>query len=112
MPRKIKFIENWNNKLDNKIFSTIRKHTDAKEIYYNDCEGMDFDLILKNKKYGDCVLIGISVKEWHDLRNNFGMLLVLDTGLYFQEAVKVFRKFYKEFPEHQKFIILIFDRVK
>ena len=109
---KIKFNQNWNNKLDNNIFTTIRKNTYTKEIYYEENTNKEFEIILTGKKYGECKLLGFKVVEWYHLINNFEPLLLVDTGLYYQDAIKVFENFYGKIKESQDMIILIFAKVK
>lgn len=50
---KIKFSKNWNNKLNNTYFTTIRLHTLDKYYYYKGAINETFDILLK----------GVSLKQ-------------------------------------------------
>ena len=107
--KEIKFSHNWNKKLDNDIFTTIRKHTNPKEIYYRNSIGYEFDIILKDRLAGQAKLIGIEVKEFSKINDN---VLILDTGLIsVVEIEKVFYKFGLN-TIHDKMIVLLFQKSK
>lgn len=74
----IQFSHNWNNKLDNNIFTTIRKWTPEKEDFYDRKIGHIFEVQLKNKRYGDAELIHAEKIDYQDLEY---YLKILDTGL-------------------------------
>ena len=74
----IKFSHNWNNKLNNDIFTTIRNHTLEKEKYYRKQIGEIFEVELQEKKTGEARLMKVEVKEYIEIDFN---LLMLDTGM-------------------------------
>lgn len=87
----IKFSHNWNKKLNNDIFTTIRKHTPDKESYYNRILGERFN-IMKDKEFmGTGELFLIECKKYKDIPWE---LLILDTGLVSQaDILYLFKKF-------------------
>ncbi len=88
---QIKFSHNWNNKLNNNIFTTIRKYTPEKYKYYLDLKSYDFDVILNGKKFKEVKLVGIEIKKFKDIPSE---VLILDTGiLSIIDIEKVFYKF-------------------
>jgi len=87
----IKFSKNWGNKLGNKYFTTIRKHTDEKMMYYIESEGKIFDVLLNGKIHSKAKLISC---DWQPLNKLPWGLLYLDTGLQEPKAVReLFEKF-------------------
>ena len=52
----IKFQHNWNGKLDNNFFTTIRTYTNEKLAYYQDLIGYKFRVILKGRNYCEAEL--------------------------------------------------------
>ena len=56
---QIKFSHNWNNKLSNDIFTTIRRFTDEKFDYYKENLNKKFEVVLKNKVIGNNTIISI-----------------------------------------------------
>ena len=107
---KIKFSHNWNNKLSNNIFTTIRKHTKAKEEYYREQLGEIFDIYLNNLMLPSQVrLVGVEVNGFNKINDN---VLMLDTGLRsIIDIEKVFYKFGLNTIQ-DKMIILLFEKVK
>jgi len=89
---KIKFSHNWNNKLDNNIFTTIRRWTPRKFKYYNDHVFDLFDIELNGKRIGSAILMGVSRKaKLEEIDEADPMLLQLDTGS--AEPFEVFKMF-------------------
>ena len=87
----IKFSHNWNNKLNNDIFTTIRNHTPEKELHYMSQIGNRLSVELNKKKFREARLIDVDVKEYVEIDI---ALLRLDTGIqYIKEIEKVFIKF-------------------
>lgn len=107
---KIKFSHNWNNKLSNDIFTTIRKHTESKEEYYREQLGEVFDVFLNDMMLPSQVkLVSIEVKKFNKINDN---VLILDTGLRsIIDIEKVFYKFGLNTIQ-DKMIILLFEKVK
>jgi len=89
MNNKIKFSKNWNNKLNQKYFTTIRRYTKRKEYWYLDRENEVFDVILNGKKFCEAELILAEVKPFTSLPNG---LLMADTGLPLHKAIELFEK--------------------
>ena len=89
--KAIKFIHNWNNKIDNPVFTTIRSYSESKLKYYCDSVGDDFEILLKGEKVGECVLVGVAPIPYGLVQPQ---LLMLDTGMTnLEEIDKLFKKF-------------------
>lgn len=84
----VNFSENWNNKLDCKYFTTIRKG-------YNYRVGETYIIAVGNDPKGKAKLIEKCEVSFETLRTTiFGlMLLAFDTGYYGEKAVKLFNNF-------------------
>jgi len=82
----INFSTNWNNKLTNRAFTTIRIHNDRK--YY---VGGEYQITLKNKPLGVAKLIKkhtITVNKLTDCMS------YLDTGYSVPETINIISKMY------------------
>ncbi len=86
----IHFCHNWNQKLDQKIFTTIRKYDYKKWKYYRSAEGNPFRVVLNGKTYGDVTLISVQSVQLKEMPKG---LLCSDTGADIKEAFKIFRRF-------------------
>ena len=75
--KSIKFHHNWNKKLDCDVFTTIRRHTPPKEIYYRYNEGQIFDVIVDGKSYCQARLYDVQKEVLASLDDR---LLFCDTG--------------------------------
>lgn len=79
MNKQVKFSHNWNNKLDNDVFTTIRRYTPEKYRYYMSSVGETFDVVLKEKLYNTAILEGLFVAEkFSDIHD---CIIMLDTGM-------------------------------
>ncbi len=88
---QIKFMHNWNDKLDNPLFTTIRNYNENKLVYYSESVGKVFSVLLKDKEYCRAELIDAWFYKIYDLPAPF---IALDTGITdYPEAIKLFRKF-------------------
>lgn len=81
--KTIKFSQNWNKKLDNHIFTTIRK----KGYWVN--HGDDVAIVLNDKVYKWARCIG---KVEIPFIQICGSVIACDTGLIGTEAIKVFEQ--------------------
>jgi len=103
---RIVFTHNWNNKLSNDIFTTIRKYESGKYSYYSDKIGQPFDVVLKGKKVGEAKLVGLWKGMLLDIPLPF---LFTDTGYSdLSEAYSLFRRF-KVNPTDQV-LVLAFEK--
>lgn len=109
---KVNFEQNWNKKLDCDIFSTIRMNRPGKEEYYRKNEGNVFEVYVGDKKVCNAELMGIKVQTYSKLIDQDSVLLVIDTGKPYTEAVALINSFYKNIRPDQEFLILVFRRVK
>jgi len=74
---QIKFSHNWNNKLNNKIFTTIRKYNSEKEQYYMSLVTEFLEVILEGKYIGKAELLYVEKNIYKNIPYGF---LYLDTG--------------------------------
>jgi hypothetical protein len=87
----LKFSHNWNNKLNNRIFTTIRKATPEKIRYYHSNLAKIFDVVLNKKKIGEAKLWRIDERKFHECDE---YLLMLDVGDFnHPNCINVFKKF-------------------
>lgn len=108
---EIKFIKNWNNKLDCTVFTTIRKYTPQKFDYYSNHINETFNVILgRGNDKSKCQAVLKRVNSDNLKRLPF-ILLWLDTGLTDTEKIQEVFKDFSINPE-TKVIILTFERVK
>lgn len=104
---QIRFIHNWNSKLSNPIFTTIRAYTSDKHNYYLDCLDLVFDVMLDGAKMCSAKLIGVDAKAYGDVGAHF---LRVDTGIQDLGAIDIlFKKFGVTSPR-DTVIILTFAR--
>ena len=100
---KMRFTQNWNNKLDCKYFTTIRKYDAAKFAYYdgklNELDG----ICIGNENYCSAKLIKIVVCKLSEIDV---LLKILDTGtLNYQD---VFSKF--GLKDNSEVMVLLYER--
>ena len=74
----IKFSHNWNNKLDNDVFTTIRNFNQGKWEYYKDAMGSEFNVALNGVFHSKADLIEVQKYNYYDIDRH---ILVLDTGM-------------------------------
>ena len=102
---KISFIKDWNNKLQCRIFTTIRKFDLKKYTWYQGKINEIFDVEVAGIVRFQVRLCSVKFEQLDKIEP---YLLFLDTGEY--EPLKVFKKFGIE--ETDKVIILLFDSEK
>lgn len=106
MKNKISFSHNWNNKLDNKIFTTIRGHTAGKAEYYHRSVNHLFDVELNKEVYAEAKLISVSINKLCLLPYH---ILALDTGLTrLADIQELFRRF--KLGWHDQCLLLLFEK--
>lgn len=106
---QIKFSHNWNNKLNNHVFTTIRKWTKEKYDYYNKLQINDTNLLVTlNKRIIKQVkLFSVYTEEYGFIPQ---VLLQLDTGMIDRCKIdSLFKRF--GISSHNKVIILTFETV-
>lgn len=104
----IKFSKNWNNKLNNSLFTTIRGYDKEKLAYYQRCIDKAFDVYLDGIKYTQARLKIVSLYPFSAIPN---ILLAIDTGtVNHLENIAIFRKFGMVDP-NAEMIILLFKKV-
>ena len=101
---QIRFSHNWNNKLENKVFTTIRRWDAGKADYYFENKGKTFTVLLNDKVFGTARLLDVVVDDINDVSE---IQLILDTGLTRQEEIM---ELFKKFGVKDKVIILLFER--
>jgi len=87
---RIRFTHNWNNKLNNNIFTTIRTWNADKDHYYSSKVDKPFLSILNGKEHSWCELLYMEVDK---LKNIPRALICADVGKAYDESMKVFKKF-------------------
>lgn len=104
----IKFSKNWNNKLNNYCFTTIRLHNKTKYDYYHKNIGKMFDVFLEGKKHTRAKLVVLQTMKFEDIPKS---LLSVDTGKFnYFENVDIMKKF-GMYDIHSLMIILLFEKV-
>lgn len=101
----IKFSKNWNNKLNQTIFTTIRKYNYKKWVYYKSLEDAKFKVFLEGQVARMATLINVEYLSLNEVPKG---LICADTGCEFKEALKIFRKF--GIDKHETVIILTFKK--
>ncbi len=84
----VNFSKNWNKKLDCDIFTTIRKHIPAKEVYYRKKIGAVTRVTLNKELKVNARLLQVDVRKLKDID---AILLMLDTGS--EDYATIFKKF-------------------
>lgn len=102
----IKFSHNWNNKLDNKVFTTIRKWTKEKGEYYQSLVNREFDVLLNGKPHSKAILKKVNIQYWCTVDEH---LIMLDTGMMVDKAKELFKQFGISDESHVA-IILLFEK--
>ena len=104
----IKFCKNWNNKLDNFCFTTIRNRNDRTFKYYSDNLDKVFDVFLKGQRYTQARLISVTLYEFHNIPQ---IILAIDTGkVNYTENFDIFKKF-GMYDHYAPMMILLFEKV-
>lgn len=103
----VKFTHNWNNKLENKIFTTIRRFVKSRRDYYEKRIGDVMPIILNDTKMGNAKLLTCITTYFNKID---GIILILDTGMSDVQKIKeLFRKF--GIKENDLCYILLFERI-
>jgi len=84
---KILFSYNWNNKLDNKAFTTLRLHNPKKYIV-----GNVYDIELNEQPKGKAIL---DDKRTFSIDKLIDFVCYLDTGYSTKEAINILKRMYK-----------------
>ncbi|BDX39319.1 hypothetical protein CYCD_26740 [Tenuifilaceae bacterium CYCD] len=84
--KTISFSNNWNNKLNNKAFSTLRLHNPTKYIV-----GQQYEIELQGKNLGTAILKEVRVLRADQL-NEF--ICHLDTGYNKLQTLKILERMY------------------
>ena len=102
----LRFSHNWNNKLRNFTFSTIRKHSNEKHQYYASQLDQTFDVKLGETHIVDAKLVHIARMLYRDIPFE---LKALDTGLLDMDEIdELFKKF--GITNDTKVLLLLFKR--
>lgn len=88
--RTIQFVENWGDKLDKKVFTTIRRSDEKKKEYYVSHLDEVFQVKLKGKDYCQATLFGVWYGKFEDIAAE---ILVEDTGLSYEKCLILFNRF-------------------
>ena len=104
---EIKFSRNWNNKLNNTVFTTIRKYTTIKYGYYSEQVGKVFDVVLMDTAILKATLVDISM--FYDCAELPYGLLAVDTGITERKEMK---PLLEKFGIDDEVIVLTFETVR
>ena len=85
-PKNLKFSYNWNNKLNCKAWTTLRKRTDKYKV------GELYDVYLKNQYMGKAELISITKTSSPKLN---AYVCYLDTGYGVAQTQQILKRMYK-----------------
>jgi len=93
--RTIRFSKNWNNKLNDEVFTTIRKSNKGNTLFYRSQINKSFNVILNHEGNFHYVckatLIAMNEKKFKEVSLE---LLMTDTGLSNKEEIdELFRRF-------------------
>jgi hypothetical protein len=87
----IRFIHDWNGKLGNDVFTTIRAYNEPKFRFYSSQIGQRFVIEMNNDPYGYATLVDLDMQLFKDIDP---FLLRIDTGLTDMDRVReTFRGF-------------------
>ena len=86
----IQFAENWNGKLDKKVFTTIRRSDEKKKDYYVSHLEDEFEVKLKGKYFGKATLFGVWYGKFEEIPKE---ILIEDTGLSLEKSIILFNRF-------------------
>ena len=104
---QINFNNNWNSKLNQHIFTTIRNHTNEKEKYYKSLINQLFDINLNDNITGKAYLKNVWVEQYSNIPFP---LIAIDTGIIKPiKNMKLFEKFGMK-DSNSKMIILTFEK--
>ena len=91
MEHSIRFITNWGGKLDKGIYTTIRKYSQDKFLYYDSVKGHEFDVFLAGQHHSTAELLAVNTQELGAIPFGF---LAIDTGVIDPDEVyAIFKKF-------------------
>ncbi len=111
---KIVFDENYNNKLNNKYFTTVRLWSQEKEDYYEKLVGKEFSVFLKGEFFCKAKLIGLFDSYFQRIMESCPFFSYLDAGLNQDDFFVLMERMYsnkKEWKdEFTNFLILLFER--
>jgi len=106
---QINFSHNWNDKLHNKIFTTIRRRTPEKWRYYIDNLDTIFEVVLNDEFIGKARLVTMRETTLQKIITNSPELLCVDTG--FSCLVKICDTF-RTFGATKDVLILTFENIE
>lgn len=86
----IRFVENWGNKLNREVFTTIRNSDEKKKNYYVSHLNKIFQVKLKGEAYCEARLISVWYGKFEDVPPD---VLTEDTGLSFDKSLVLFNRF-------------------
>jgi len=105
--RTISFTNNWNNKLNNKAFSTLRLHNPSKYVV-----GLEYTIELNGRVLGTAILKEKRVLNTAQL-NEF--ICHLDTGYNKTQTLKILERMYPNLTVNRAlfdFCLLVYTKVK
>jgi len=107
--KAIRFTQNWNGKLNNRVFTTIRK-CKSDDDYYGSKVGSVFAVMHADKVLFNATLVSADKISYAEIRYE---IKATDTGR--TDATKInaiFETFYGKFAPTDKFYILLFEKME
>jgi len=98
--KNLKFVQNWNNKLDCNIYTTIRLRNDKKYKV-----GEHLNVTLQDKQHHVATVLDINHFKLAQMSPGMAMI---DTGYLPNEAKRLFRRFYPKVNFEKKEFSMIF----
>ena len=95
----IVFSYNWNNKLDNNAFTTLRLEDERK--YY---VGKEVNIKLKSQEYGNAIIRGVKPLMLSQIND---YIAYLDTGYDAAECTNIIRRMYPQVDFTKKRLVLV-----
>lgn len=103
----VNFSQDWNGKLKNNIFHTIRCFDSTKLNYYTEGVGKPFTVKLTGKNNCRAILREVTLLRFGDIPEN---ILRTDTGYYdIEKIIRIFNKF--KIYRNSAVIFLLFERL-
>lgn len=102
----IKFITNWNGKLDNKAFTTLRVHDPLRHR-----ESYLYSVVVKNRFYTRAKILAVKTIKLNDITEFEARL---DSGYSRAGFIRLIKKIYKSrafLYDSQKFDLILFERL-
>ncbi|MDD3906498.1 MAG: hypothetical protein PHS46_08280 [Candidatus Omnitrophica bacterium] len=107
--KAIRFTKNWNGKLANRVFTTIRKSKSLEEDYYGSKIGTVFNVVHNDTVLFNARLVSALLYQYARIPDE---LKAVDTGRTDKKDwYAIFESFYGKFDDTDLFYVLVFEKV-